>query len=107
MNADEKSHNFVVLMTQANKTATAVAESDEGRRSPKGSVIERRRCTGHRSGRCIHSTTRWPREVSFLSETFDPTEEPYEVILHVRICEGAAGESGPYRDPRRSPFPKP
>ena len=88
MNVDGKSHDFVILTTQANKTATAVAETDEGRKSLKGSAIERRRCTGHRAGRCISSTTRWPRVVSLLSETFDPTEEPYEVVLHVRICEG-------------------
>jgi hypothetical protein len=25
-------------------------------------------------------------------------EEPYEVILHVRICAGAAGNGGPYQD---------
>ena len=37
MNADGKSDDFVVLTTQANKTATVVAESVEERRSPKGS----------------------------------------------------------------------
>jgi hypothetical protein len=40
MNADGKSDDFVVLSTQMNKAATAVAESVEGRRSPKGSLTD-------------------------------------------------------------------
>ena len=40
MNADRDSDDFVVLSTQVNKAATAVAESVEGRRSPKGSFAE-------------------------------------------------------------------
>jgi hypothetical protein len=40
MNADGKSDDFVVPSTQANKAATAVAESVEERKSPKGSVVE-------------------------------------------------------------------
>ncbi len=40
MNADGKSDDFVVLSTLANKAATAVAESVEERKSPKGSVVE-------------------------------------------------------------------
>jgi len=40
MNAFGKSDNFVVLSMQVNKAATAVAESVEGRRSPKGSLAE-------------------------------------------------------------------
>ena len=39
MNAVGKSDDFVVLSTQ-HKAATAVAESVEGRRSPKGSFAE-------------------------------------------------------------------
>lgn len=38
--AGGKSDDFVVPSTRANKTATAVAESVEERRSPKGSVAE-------------------------------------------------------------------
>ena len=40
MYAGGKSDDFVVLSTRANKAATAVAESVEERRSPKGSVAE-------------------------------------------------------------------
>ncbi len=40
MNAFGKSDDFVVLSTQVNNAATAVAESVEGRRSPKGSFAE-------------------------------------------------------------------
>ena len=40
MNADGKSDDFVVLSTRTNKTATAVAEPAEERKSPKGSVTE-------------------------------------------------------------------
>jgi len=40
MNAFGKSDDFVVLSTQVNKAATAVAESVEGRRSPKGSFAD-------------------------------------------------------------------
>jgi len=40
MNAFGKSDDFVVLSTQVYNAATAVAESVEGRRSPKGSLAE-------------------------------------------------------------------
>jgi hypothetical protein len=40
MNADGKSDDFILLTTQANKAGTLVAEITEGRKSPKGSVIE-------------------------------------------------------------------
>jgi len=40
MYADGKSDDFIVPSTRANKTAAAVAESVEERRSPKGSVVE-------------------------------------------------------------------
>jgi len=40
MNAFGKSDDFVVLSTQVNNAATAVAESVEGRRSPKGRLAE-------------------------------------------------------------------
>ena len=40
MCAGGKSDDFVVPSTRANKAATAVAESVEERRSPKGSVVE-------------------------------------------------------------------
>jgi hypothetical protein len=40
MNADGKSDDFVLPATQANKAETSAAEFVEGRRSPKGSVIE-------------------------------------------------------------------
>ncbi len=40
MNADGKSDDFVVPSTRTNKAATAVAESVEERKSPKGSVVE-------------------------------------------------------------------
>ena len=40
MNADGKSDDFVLPAKQANKAEALVAELVEGRRSPKGSVIE-------------------------------------------------------------------
>ena len=40
MNADGKSDDFVVPSTRTNKAVTAVAESVEERKSPKGSVVE-------------------------------------------------------------------
>jgi hypothetical protein len=40
MYAGGKSDDFVVPSTRANKAATAVAESVEERKSPKGSVVE-------------------------------------------------------------------
>ena len=39
MYADGKSDDFIVLSTRANNAATAVAESVEERRSPKGSEV--------------------------------------------------------------------
>lgn len=40
MNAGEKSDDFVVLSTCANKAATALAEYAEGKKSPKESIAE-------------------------------------------------------------------
>jgi hypothetical protein len=40
MNADGKSDDFVVPSTRVNQAATAVAESVEERKSPKGSIAE-------------------------------------------------------------------
>jgi len=40
MIADGKSDDLVVPATRANKTGTPVAEFVEGRKSPKGSVVE-------------------------------------------------------------------
>ena len=40
MHADRKSDDFIVLSTRANKSAAAVAESVEERKSPKGSIVD-------------------------------------------------------------------
>ncbi len=50
MNADGKSDDFIVPSTRANKAATAVSESVEERKSPKGTVVDRHQRSGHCAG---------------------------------------------------------
>jgi len=90
MNAVGKSDDFVVPSTRANKTATAAAESVEERKSPKGSVVElpsmyrtQRRISHHLERRDRHDRYRCS-----AARSFDLTEEPYDVVRHVRICAG-------------------
>ena len=89
MNAVGKSDDFVVLSTQVNKAATAGAESVEGRKSPKGSFAElspmlrTQRRIEHQIG-----VARQSRLVAECPRSFDLTEEPYDVVRHVRICAG-------------------
>ncbi len=66
MNADGKSDDSIVLTTRSNKAATAVAESVEERESPKGTVVDRHRRTGHRAGYCVIGMTRHRRLVANL-----------------------------------------
>ena len=89
MNAVGESDDFVVLSTQVNKAATAVAESVEGRRSPKGSIVELSPMLRTQS-RIEHQigVARQSRLVAEFPRSFDLTEEPYDVVRHVRICAG-------------------
>ena len=90
MNADGKSDDFVVPSTRVNKAATAVAESVEERKSPKGSIAElpsmfQTLCWIQHPLEWHGTHDGYQRRVL---RSFDLTEEPYEVILHVRICTG-------------------
>ena len=87
MNAGGKSDGFIVLLTRVNKAAAAVAESVEERRPPKGTMLPFYERSGHRAELAlIRSTAATGSERWFVIDAL--TEEPYEGILHVRICTG-------------------
>jgi hypothetical protein len=88
MYADGKSHDPIVPAKRANKAGTPAAESVEERGSPRGN-----------DDRTSWSQTqRWKWPVIMLRsatagrdtclDRLIPREEPYEVMLHVRICAG-------------------
>ncbi len=90
MNAVGKSDGFVVPTTRVNNAATAAAKSVEGRRPPKGSMTELPPMfrTPRRAQHQLewHGRHDWCPCIALGS--FDPMEEPYEVVPHVRICAG-------------------
>ncbi|HQX50890.1 MAG TPA: hypothetical protein PLR25_13335 [Planctomycetaceae bacterium] len=75
---------------QSASAATAAAESVEERKSPKGRVVELP--SMYRTLRRILHHLEWhdghDRYRCSATRSFDLTEEPYEGILHVRICAG-------------------
>jgi hypothetical protein len=86
MDADRKSDDPIVPAKAANKRGTEPrAESLEGRGSAKRNVdqnVSRRTLSRDKRGlRGLFGV----RESDFA---FDSRQEPYEVILHVRICAG-------------------
>ncbi len=92
MNANRKSDEFVLPTTSANKGATeASAELTEERnsaeRNTKQAALSR---TLSRNERKSHGLL-GVREATLHTENVlapDSRQEPYEVILHVRICAG-------------------
>jgi hypothetical protein len=95
----EESDDLIVPAKRANKAGPwAAAELVEGRRSREGTVpiVDHFPETVPEStGGVGDGTTVSPFSVASAS---DPSEEPYEVILHVPSVRGAAREGGPYRD---------
>ena len=90
VNADGRSDDFVLPTTRTNKAATAVAESVEERKSPKGSITACRRCSRLRAGPNITRNDPMIATGNAISiaRSSDLTEEPYELNAHVRICAG-------------------
>ena len=90
VNVFEESDDLVVPTKRANNVGQpATAESVQGRRSREGTVLH----ADHVSDTVPESTGRLaagPRSASPSSRegASDPSEELYEVILHVRICAG-------------------
>ncbi len=85
MNANTKSDESVVPATSANNDATeASAESIEERDSAKRNALQPAlsRTPSRNHGK--------PRGLQGVREAFalDSRQEPYEVMLHVRICAG-------------------
>ena len=92
MNANRKSDEFVLPTTSANKDATeASAESteerDSAKRNTRQAVLPRTLSRNERKSRGLPGV----REAALHMENvfvLDSRQEPYEVILHVRICAG-------------------
>jgi hypothetical protein len=94
MYADGKSHGSVVPATTTNNGGNeAPAESDEGRDPAKRNAEQG---TLHRTPRRIQSKSCGLAGVREVANDFalDLRQEPYEVILHVRVCAGG-GPRGP------------
>ena len=93
MHADGKSHGSVVPATTTNNGGTiAPAESNEGRdpaeRNAEQDTLHRTPCRiGKSCG--LAGVREFANDVAL-----DSRQEPYEVILHVRVCAGG-GPQGP------------
>ena len=96
MNANRKSDDSIVPAKWANKTRTLVAELVEERGSPKGNTnqkaLPRTQC---HNGRSIGWTVYGKYSECEFTRPSYPREEPYEIMLHVRICAGS-GPQGPF-----------
>ena len=93
---DGKSDDSIVPAKRANKTRTLAAELVEERESPKGNTnpkaLPRTQChNGESIGWNVYDKY---GECKFTRSSH-PREEPYEVVLHVRICAGG-GPRGPF-----------
>ena len=86
MNANRKSDESIVPATSANKdvaaaSAESIEERDSAERNGVQSALSRTLGRTHGKSRGLHGV----REAAFA---LDSRQEPYEVILHVRICAG-------------------
>ena len=94
MHADGKSHGSIVPATTTNNGGhEAPAESDEGRDPAKRNAEQDNL---HRTPRRIQGKSCGLAGVREVANDFalDLRQEPYEVILHVRVCAGG-GPRGP------------
>ena len=87
--ADGKSDDSIVPAKRVNKTRTLAAELVEERGSPKGNTNQKalprtQRHNGESNGWSVYGKY---GECEFTRPSY-PREEPYEVVLHVRICAG-------------------
>ncbi len=85
MNADRRSDESVVPATSANNdaaeaSAESTEERDSAKRNAEQAALLRTPGRTKRKSRGLHGV----REAVAL----DSRQEPYEVILHVRICAG-------------------
>jgi hypothetical protein len=89
MNANRKSDDSIVPVKRANKTRTLAAELVEERGSPKGNTNQQAlpRTQSH-NGMSIGWNVYGKYGECKFARPSDPREEPYEVVLHVRICAG-------------------
>ena len=109
MHVAGESDGLIVPAKRANKAGTPAAEFVEERGSPKGirgpeglakDTEPKRRVEP--AGTCTAS-----KECGFVFRTPDryyPREEPYEVVLHVRICAGGRPQGRSLPRPRFSCF---
>ena len=90
MNANRKSDEFVLPTTSANKGATEasaelIEERNSAKRNTKQATLPRTLSRNERKSRGLFGV----RESVLHTENvfaLDSRQEPYEVILHVRIC---------------------
>ena len=89
MIANRKSDDSIVPAKRANKTRTLAAELVEERGSPKGNTYQKAlpRTPSHNGESIRRSVYGKYGEREFIRPSY-PREEPYEVVLHVRICAG-------------------
>ena len=97
----EESDDLIVPTKRTNKAGPTAAESVKGRGSA------RERSCSLTTSRTQSRTRRvaWRQDHGPLHRGLgasDPSEEPYEVVLHVRIERGATRKGGPYRDAQLS-----
>ena len=90
MNAHEKSDTSVVSGKRSNKAGPSAAESVEKRGVAKGNA------GGRSASRTLSRILRQTRSPACMKQQravacYDPRQEPYAVIPHVRICTGGAG----------------
>ena len=96
MHTRGKSDDSIVPAKRANKTKTLAAEFVEERGSPKGNTVQKAspRTQRHNGGWIAWTVYGKYGECEFTRPSY-PREEPYEVVLHVRICAGG-GPKGPF-----------
>ena len=96
MPAHGKSDGPIVPAKRTNKPGTPVAEFVEERGSPKGNTVQKAspRTQRHNGGLIGWTVYGKYGECEFTRPSY-PREEPYEVVLHVRICAGG-GPKGPF-----------
>ncbi len=88
MNANRNSDESVVPATSANNdaaeaSAESIEERDSAKRNAQQPALSRTPCRTHGKSRGLHGVREAPNDFAF-----DSRQEPYEVILHVRICAG-------------------
>ena len=90
MNGHGKSDSSIVPRKSPNKAAGRAAEGMEGRELAKGNQLEQNALRTQRRGIAYSALERVRQAVERVASYL--RQEPYEVVPHVRICAGGAGQ---------------